>query len=178
MRAPWSLPLFASLTTMAFVLVAAIPGTSTAEAEVAAPSITPGGQSVVVAGEREELPDKPGYTVTERPRSTAPASGMPDPGSAKAIALALVEKRGWGIGEYDCLVALWERESHWNVYAHNPTSGAYGIPQAMPGDKMATAGSDWKTNPETQIIWGLGYIQGRYGTPCGAWNHSQARGWY
>jgi hypothetical protein len=75
-------------------------------------------------------------------------------------------------------VALWNKESHWNVYAHNVRSGAYGIPQALPGDKMATAGADWATNPATQITWGLGYIGGRYGTPCGAWGHSQAKGWY
>src|SRR5690606_41994715 len=80
--------------------------------------------------------------------------------------------------EFDCLVALWNKESHWNVYAHNVRSGAYGIPQALPGDKMATVGADWATNPVTQITWGLGYISGRYGTPCGAWGHSQAKGWY
>ena len=65
----------------------------------------------------------------------------------------------------------------WNVYASNP-SGAYGIPQALPGSKMATAGADWETNPATQISWGLGYITGRYGTPCGAWDTFNAQGWY
>ena len=85
---------------------------------------------------------------------------------------------GWSVSEYDCLVALWNRESHWNVYAENKTSGAYGIPQALPGDKMATVADDWRTNPATQITWGLGYIEGRYGTPCGAWDHSERKGWY
>lgn len=108
----------------------------------------------------------------------APAAGTPDPGSAKAIAYDMVMARGWGAGEYDCLVALWNKESHWNVYAHNKSSGAYGIPQALPGSKMASAGADWATNPATQITWGLGYISGRYGTPCGAWGHSQAKNWY
>lgn len=108
----------------------------------------------------------------------APAAGTPDPGTAKAIAYDMVMARGWGQGEYDCLVALWNKESHWNVYAHNKRSGAYGIPQALPGSKMASAGADWATNPATQITWGLGYIGGRYGTPCGAWGHSQAKGWY
>ncbi len=108
----------------------------------------------------------------------APAAGTPDPGSAKAIAYDMVMARGWGEGEYDCLVALWNKESHWNVYAHNKSSGAYGIPQALPGSKMASAGEDWATNPVTQITWGLGYISGRYGTPCGAWGHSQAKNWY
>jgi hypothetical protein len=90
----------------------------------------------------------------------------------------MVTARGWGSSEFDCLVALWNRESHWNVYSLNTSSGAYGIPQALPGNKMASAGADWATNPATQITWGLGYITARYGTPCGAWNHSQAKGWY
>ena len=64
------------------------------------------------------------------------------------------------------------------MYAHNASSGAYGIPQALPGDKMASAGADWATNPATQIAWGLGYIEGSYGTPCGAWAASESQGWY
>lgn len=108
----------------------------------------------------------------------APAAGVPDPGSAKAIAYEMVTARGWGAEQYDCLAALWQKESGWNVYAHNPSSGAYGIPQSLPGNKMASAGADWQTNPATQITWGLNYIGGRYGTPCGAWQHSQAKNWY
>jgi len=108
----------------------------------------------------------------------APASGTPDPGSAQAIALKLVTAKGWGAGEFNCLVSLWNKESGWNVYAHNVGSGAYGIAQALPGEKMASVGADWKTSAKTQIIWGLGYIEGRYGTPCGAWASSEARGWY
>jgi hypothetical protein len=102
----------------------------------------------------------------------------PDPGSAQAIAYEMVLARGWGDGEFACLVSLWNRESGWRVNALNPSSGAYGIPQSLPGSKMASAGADWETNPATQISWGLGYISGRYGTPCGAWGHSQSVGWY
>ena len=110
----------------------------------------------------------------DRAPAVAPSAGTPDPGSAKAIAQGYV-----GAGaEFDCLVALWNKESGWNVHAHNPSSGAYGIPQSLPGSKMASAGADWQTNADTQIRWGLGYIQGRYGSPCGAWAHSQAVGWY
>lgn len=106
--------------------------------------------------------------------AAAPAAGTPDPGTAQAIALGYV-----GAGaEFDCLVALWNRESRWNVYSNNTSSGAYGIPQALPGSKMASAGADWATNPDTQIRWGLGYIMGRYGSPCNAWGHSQSVGWY
>jgi hypothetical protein len=108
----------------------------------------------------------------------APAAGVPDPGSAQAIALQMLQARGWGMDQYSCLVSLWNRESGWNVYSYNKGSGAYGIPQALPGSKMASVGADWQTNPATQITWGLGYITGRYGTPCGAWSHSQSSGWY
>ena len=85
---------------------------------------------------------------------------------------------GMGDDQYSCLVALWNRESGWNVYANNSSSGAYGIPQALPGSKMASAGADWATNPATQISWGLSYITSRYGNPCGAWAHSETVGWY
>ena len=109
---------------------------------------------------------------------TAPAVGRPDPGTAQSIAFGLVAARGWDESQYGCLYALWAKESGWNHFAMNRSSGAYGIPQALPGEKMASAGADWATNPETQIKWGLGYIEGRYGTPCAAWAHSQSRNWY
>ena len=96
----------------------------------------------------------------------------------RTIARALLAEFGFSESQFGCLDSLWERESHWNVYADNPTSSAYGIPQALPGSKMSSAGADWATNPVTQIRWGLGYIEDRYGSPCGAWGHSQSRGWY
>ena len=96
----------------------------------------------------------------------------------RSLARPLVAARGWSDSEYQCLVQLWNRESQWNPHAQNSSSGAYGIPQALPGSKMASAGADWQTNPVTQINWGLGYIAGRYGTPCSAWAHSNAVGWY
>lgn len=109
--------------------------------------------------------------------ASAPNAAPPNAGSAQAIAFDMVAARGWGNDQYSCLVALWNRESGWRYNAANP-SGAYGIPQALPGRKMASAGADWQTNPATQITWGLGYITGRYGSPCGAWAKSQAVGWY
>lgn len=108
----------------------------------------------------------------------APAAAVPDPGSAQDYAYGAVQARGWGEDEFNCLVSLWNKESGWNVNAMNSSSGAYGIPQALPGSKMASAGPDWETNAGTQIEWGLGYISGRYGTPCGAWAHSEDLGWY
>jgi uncharacterized protein YabE (DUF348 family) len=106
-----------------------------------------------------------------------PAAVVPA-GEAQEIAHGMVLARGWGEGEFACLVNLWNRESGWRVNASNAYSGAYGIPQALPGSKMASAGADWQTNPATQITWGLGYIAGRYGTPCGAWGHFTSTGWY
>lgn len=111
-------------------------------------------------------------------KSIGDALGQRVPASeAQRIAHELVLAKGWDEGEFSCLVELWNHESGWNVHAQNP-SGAYGIPQALPGSKMASAGPDWENNPRTQIIWGLGYIQGRYGTPCGAWSAFQSKGWY
>jgi resuscitation-promoting factor RpfB len=77
-----------------------------------------------------------------------------------------------------CLIPLWEGESGWRWNAENASSGAYGIPQSLPGDKMASVASDWRTNPVTQIKWGLEYIKGSYGSPCGAWDFKQGHGWY
>jgi hypothetical protein len=105
--------------------------------------------------------------------ATVQASGTP-----QQIALGMLSSFGWSSSQFSCLVSLWNRESGWNTYASNPSSGAYGIPQALPGSKMASAGADWATNPATQIRWGLGYIQQVYGSPCAAWDHSQAVGWY
>ncbi len=91
---------------------------------------------------------------------------------------ALMIEAGFKISQFPCLEKLWKKESGWNPKAENKSSGAYGIPQALPGSKMASEGSDWRTNAATQIKWGLGYIEGRYDTPCGAWGHSQDVGWY
>jgi flagellar biosynthesis GTPase FlhF len=101
-----------------------------------------------------------------------------EPGSAKAIGRAMAADRGWGDDQFSCLEKLWDKESRWRVSAKNPSSGAYGIPQALPGDKMASVASDWKTNPRTQIEWGLRYIKSRYTTPCGAWDHFLSKNWY
>lgn len=98
-------------------------------------------------------------------------------GSVKSYAARQVAAHGWSSSQFGCLDSLWERESGWSTYAAN-SSGAYGIPQALPGSKMASAGADWRTNPYTQIRWGLGYISGRYGSPCGALAHSNSYGYY
>lgn len=104
------------------------------------------------------------------------ARSAADPRSLAASMAA--EHHGWGADQFACLDSLWAKESEWNHTAQNPSSGAYGIPQSLPGDKMSSHGSDWRTNPATQISWGLDYISQVYGTPCGAWGHSQSVGWY
>ncbi|WP_244629250.1 hypothetical protein [Clavibacter capsici] len=105
------------------------------------------------------------------------AIAVPDPGSAKGIARSILASQGMGDDQYACLDYLWTKESGWRVNAYNP-SGAYGIPQALPGSKMASVGADWQTNPATQITWGLQYIDSRYGSPCGAKAHSVLKNWY
>jgi hypothetical protein len=148
--------------------------------------------------ETVQIPDDPtepaGVTMA-KPRKTAQTSTSPVSGSepgaegsepkdgkspawAKWHARRQLAKHGWGTDQWDPLEKLWDRESGWRWNADNPTSDAYGIPQALPGSKMAAAGADWRTNPATQIAWGLGYIKGRYRTPARAWAHSEQNGWY
>ena len=109
--------------------------------------------------------------------AAAPAAPAAAPGTAQAWAQQYLTTLGMGSDQYSCLVSLWNRESGWNTHAQNP-SGAYGIPQALPGSKMSSAGPDWQNSYETQIKWGMGYIDGRYSNPCGAWAQSQSTGWY
>jgi hypothetical protein len=134
----------------------------------ATPALPAAGPLVVV------IP-KPKPRPVSRPVSgpSSGGGGVPSVADAKAYALARI-----GSTQFSCLNKLWTRESNWNPYDVNSSSGAYGIPQALPGDKMATAGADWKTNPVTQVKWGLSYISSRYGTACNAWAHSQQYGWY
>ncbi|AXI79233.1 aggregation-promoting factor C-terminal-like domain-containing protein [Peterkaempfera bronchialis] len=95
------------------------------------------------------------------------------PGSVQALARSIV-----GDGQFQCFSAIVERESGWDYTATNASSGAYGLVQALPGSKMASAGADWRTNPATQIKWGLNYMNSRYGSPCGAWSFWQSHHWY
>jgi hypothetical protein len=106
-----------------------------------------------------------------------PASCNEYVGNRKTGCAVLLDS-GFDIDQMPCLDKLFAKESGWNPKARNSGSGAYGIPQALPGSKMASIADDWKTSAETQIRWGLGYIKGRYKTPCGAWSHSQNTGWY
>jgi hypothetical protein len=96
----------------------------------------------------------------------------------RTIARAMLSDFGFGDDQFSCLDSLYMSESGWNIHADNPSSSAYGIPQALPGSKMASAGPDWEHNAATQIKWGLEYIKSSYGTPCGAWSFKQGHNWY
>jgi len=112
-----------------------------------------------------------GMALTAAP---AHAATTASPSEAKAIAKQLIPNAT----QYNAFSKIVEHESGWDVDATNPSSGAYGLVQALPGNKMAAAGADWKTNAKTQIKWGLDYMNSRYGSPVGAWNFWQANGWY
>jgi hypothetical protein len=116
------------------------------------------------------IADKAGAarTVVEKINATDP----------KALARALMPQFGLSVSEFGCLDNIWSQESGWNVHADNPSSSAYGIPQALPGSKMSSAGPDWANSAETQIRWGLGYIRDRYGSACSAWGFKSGHGWY
>jgi len=130
---------------------------------------------------RERVDEVVSVGTRKKPAPSTTSVGTTGPilsGTNREIGASLAAQRGWTGSQWTCLDLLWTRESRWNHLAVNPSSGAYGIPQALPGSKMATVADDWRTNPATQIIWGLNYIAGRYGTPCGAWSHSESYGWY
>jgi len=113
-----------------------------------------------------------------QPSQAASATVPAASGSPQQIAQAMLGSFGWSASQFSCLDPLWAHESGWSVTAYNAGSGAYGIPQALPGSRMASAGPDWQSSAATQITWGLEYIRDTYGSPCGAWDHEQATGWY
>jgi cytoskeletal protein RodZ len=129
-------------------------------------------QAAQQAAERRQAADR---AARSQARTALAASASADP---RSVARAMLGEFGWGEGQFGCLDSLWMKESGWSTSASNGSSGAYGIPQSLPGSKMSSAGPDWQSNPATQIKWGLGYIQQRYGSPCAAWGHSQATNWY
>jgi hypothetical protein len=140
-----------------------------AEAEAASQRVSRAEEAATRRAERRP----PGDAAT----TSVPASCRDYSGN-RATGCTLLLEWGFALDQMSCLDSLWTKESGWNHLAQNPSSGAYGIPQALPGDKMATFGDDWRTNPATQIKWGLSYIDNRYGTPCGAWNFFLNNNWY
>ncbi|MDT5026296.1 MAG: hypothetical protein QOE61_2722 [Micromonosporaceae bacterium] len=140
------------------------------------------------AKQADEAAKRIAEQAASRSKTRSPAAAPPPPypvpascsdySGNRALGCAVLLNSGFGLDQMPCLDKLFTRESGWNPKARNASSGAYGIPQALPGSKMASFGADWATNPVTQVKWGISYIKGRYKTPCGAWSHSQATGWY
>lgn len=134
-----------------------------------------GQQRATAQAKKEAAERREAAAKAKREKERQAALEAADP---KVVARAMLADYGWDEGQFSCLDNIWSQESGWRVDAENPSSGAYGIPQSLPGTKMASAGSDWRTNPATQIEWGLGYIEGRYGSPCAAWDFKKGAGWY
>lgn len=130
------------------------------------------------SGEESESPDDSGSSGSSG-SADYPQGGSYTGESPQAIAQQMLNERGMS-DQWGCFEAIIGQESGWDPYATNPYSGAYGIPQSLPGSKMASAGSDWQTNPATQISWAIGYMNDRYGSPCGAYDFkfTQGNGWY
>jgi len=122
-----------------------------------------------------EKPNKKRFVKSNTTRYSGEVSPT---GRNQRIGKELAAARGWDGRQWNCLRDLWIKESGWSTRSSNSSGTAWGIPQALPGSKMAKFGSDWRTNPVTQIKWGLHYIDNRYGTPCGAWAHFQSHNWY
>ncbi len=137
-------------------------------------------QTAFTAAQEQKAAEEAARVAAEQAAAAAAALASANTvDGAKATAQQMMADRyGWGGDQFSCLSSLWSKESGWNYQAYNAGSGATGIPQALPGSKMAAAGSDWQTNAATQIAWGLKYIADAYGSPCSAWGHSQATNWY
>ncbi len=133
-----------------------------------------GWSRIYLDGEDYYIPS--GLLSSDIPASLPIAPGIK--GEYQKYALSQLPEFGWDSSELEPLIYLWNKESGWNPRSHNKRSGAHGIPQALPGSKMASEGSDYMTNPEPQIRWGLKYIARRYGSPSAAWRHFQSKGWY
>ncbi|WP_328909939.1 lytic transglycosylase domain-containing protein [Streptomyces sp. NBC_00234] len=115
-----------------------------------------------------------GLALGVTPAMAAPAAAPTSASSAQDTAKKMIDDNA----QYACFDKIVDHESDWDVNASNASSGAYGLVQALPGSKMASAGSDWQTNAKTQIKWGVDYMEDRYGSPCGAWDFWQSNGWY
>jgi hypothetical protein len=186
------------VVAVALLVVAGRPGSTTDPLGAAVALVSSGRQGLALEHERQQviLQDvaTQAFNVTSVPKISTvpppssvsqggggtplvPSGPPPNPSSAQGIAYKLLASFGFSTSQFGCLNDIWTRESGWRYNAAN-ASGAYGIPQALPGSKMATYGSDWQTNPATQIKWGLNYIKSRYGSPCQAWAVWQSQGWY
>lgn len=133
-----------------------------------------------IAKKKAEAAEAAAAAAAQKARDAAIANQGYTPGTTDVHEIArqiLANKFSYGDDQFACFSWIIDRESNWNVHAQNP-SGAYGLPQSLPGSKMASAGPDWRDNPATQVIWGAGYMKDRYGSPCGAKSHWESAGNY
>ncbi|MHA7985024.1 aggregation-promoting factor C-terminal-like domain-containing protein [Rathayibacter sp. CAU 1779] len=152
--------------------------TTAANTAVTAANKAAAEHDAAVAAAQKAAEEAAAKAAAEAAAAAAALAQVNTPDGARSYAQStMASSYGWGSDQFSCLNSLWNRESGWNYQAYN-SSGATGIPQALPGSKMASIGTDWATNAATQIKWGLGYIAASYGTPCGAWSHSQSYNWY
>lgn len=153
--------------------------TATPSASASAkPSATPVPSQAAAPAPAAIAPQAAAPAAPAAPASPAAPVALDDPSGAQAYAASLLPSYGWGQGEMSALITLWNKESDWRTTATNASSGAYGIGQSLPGEKMASEGADWQTNYQTQIRWGLNYIKERYGSPSAAWSFHLANNWY
>ena len=157
---------------------AAVDAEQVRRAEQGSDAAREGAQATRAASAAEVAAQQAAAQAAEAERQRVAAEQAAAVADPRAAGRAMAAQRGWGPDQFACLDNLWTKESGWVATADNPTSDAYGIPQSLPGEKMAAAGADWATNPVTQISWGLTYIADVYGTPCSAWAHSRATNWY
>jgi hypothetical protein len=154
------------------------PSVSPSVSDSPSPSVAPSSPSPVpTTTAPKPTPTTPKATPKRTTAAAVPAGCSSYKGN-QLVACQLLPSFGFSTSQMSSLVPMWNKESGWSTSAENPSSGAYGIPQALPGSKMGTVASDWRTNPATQIKWGLGYIKDRYGSPASAWSFWQANGWY
>ena len=148
-------------------------------ANPASPAPEPAPAEISVAPQAAEPAPAPAPAPAPEPEpAPAAAVAVNDPAGAQAYAAGQLASYGWSADQMQCLITLWTKESEWTTTATNASSGAYGIVQSLPAEKMASAGADYLTNYRTQINWGLNYIQERYQSPCGALNFHLSNNWY
>ena len=188
-----------AVTAIALLVITGRPGSFTDPLGAAVAQVSAGRSGLVLMAAREKVIQQTAateaFSVTSTPRistvpspvstgggggssALVPSGPAPSPSTAQGIAYKMLASFGFSTSQWGCLDDLWQQESGWNVYAENPYSAAYGIPQAVPGSKMSSAGPNWRSNARTQIRWGLRYIRDRYGSPRQAWAHEVGSGWY
>jgi hypothetical protein len=167
-----------SLRTYPKLLLGLTAAGSAVTAAMVTLSATPASQPATAYHAARPVAAAAGAPAISRPMATLDAAASSQRQANYRTAWRMMPRFGWGKRQWTPLQKLWNRESGWNKYATNPYSGAYGIPQAVPGSKMASAGNHWRTNATTQIRWGLRYIKSRYGRPRVAWDHELTYGWY